>query len=138
MLAPETALAKRMERKGIGYKKGERVVTLAWGAKVEHWVWCLWCGELKKGDEAGELHVDACQGSCWACCAEARCGERCSVRGEDWIGREVEEQLMVQKARKKVKIVMRSRISFASIGIPRAPGDVRALTRSRSALTWCS
>jgi hypothetical protein len=43
----------------------------------ERWVWCWWCRELKKGEEAGILGEGACRGSCVACCTQHECRGSC-------------------------------------------------------------
>lgn len=63
---------------GMRYMRGTEVRVL--GKRWNRWVWCMYCGKLKKGFAAGaRVHPGACE----KCCEEEKCG-----RGDDcrWYG----------------------------------------------------
>lgn len=73
------AIDPSLERGKAGYAKGSDVVTF-WG---ERWVWCWWCDQLKKGEEAGVVGKRGCRPSCAACCADHGCTGGCALLDRD-------------------------------------------------------
>ena len=72
------------------YPRGADVIVDGVDGHGERWVWCWWCGILKKGDDAGTLATSgiackvsevkaACEGSCLQCCIDHGCTGSCVV-----------------------------------------------------------